>query len=198
MELEITGTIDIAPATIKELMKITGESDQLEDENGVFFHQDYRRSKSKHHFHIFLEQLSGEATQATIEINYSVVDTEEMHRTKYDAEYFVSHIGEQSIKTFDCKCEFRIPQEAISEAYSWLPFEMSISNTKLVIKGVYGSFVEDGRRSYDLSFRLLDEEPAGSFFLFAFEFLHTDIFSSDLTRNVLDKALKFMNEYAMV
>ena len=198
IELEITGTIDVAPASMKDLREITRASDQLEDEAGVFFHQDYRRSKSKHHFHIFLEQLAEEATQSTIEINYSVVDTEEIKRTKYNAEYFISRIVEKGVKTFECKCEFRIPKEIVADALSRLPFEVSLPDNKLVVKGIYGTIEEGGQRRYDLFFRLLEEQISGPVFLFTFEFLHTDTLSSNLTRNVLDKALKFMNEYAKV
>ena len=138
-ELEITCEIEIPLELKKELREVARKAEQLEDGDGIFFHHDYMRSKTKHHLYVSVEQLTEREQPALLGINYVVVDPGKINKTKYTPEFLISKITKKDRIPFECKCEFNLQGVTVADPLSLLPLKLSSSGGQLevVCKGVY-------------------------------------------------------------
>ena len=195
-KLEISAEIEIPPELRKNLRDVARQGGQLEDRDTIFFHHDYRRSKSKHHLYILMEQLAETEQRALVEINYRVVDPGRINKTRYLPEYLISKITTKERIPFDCKCGFELRREIITAPLSSMPLRLSSDEgaVEVLYKGVYVTLLESGKPTYDLLFQVLDATE-GPVFRFIFEFIHEDQLSFQLPQNVLNKALSYVSQF---
>jgi len=196
-ELEISGRVQITTVLKKELLEIAKSAEQLENGDGIYFHQDYRRSKRKHHFDISVEQLNDPETESTVEIYYAVVDPGGIIRSKYLPEYLLSRITEGELTTFRCNCSFNIPRERVTASLSTIPVRFSVGSGELdvVYKGVYFTILESGKEIYDLLLRLFSNEEGEPIYRFTFTFTCEDRLSTQLPSTVLNLASDYLRRF---
>jgi hypothetical protein len=196
-ELEITGGIELSPELKKELLEVARETKQLEDGDSIFFHQDYIKGGTKHHFDITLEQLAEQEQKARIEIYYAVVEPGEIRKTRHTPEYLISRIIKGDLISFECSCSLDVQKEAMVGPLSSIPLKLSIGTGEIevVYKGVYLTLRENGEDLYDLLLQVADAAEGGQVFRFEFTFTHEDRLFPELPGNVLAKALSYMNKF---
>ena len=195
VELEITGTIKIPLPVKNKLWEVATKANQMEDAETIFFHQDYMRSKTKHHFEIEVENLPEQDQAARVELYYAIVDPGKIYKTKYPPEYLMSLVKKDS-KLFECKCEFDLHTETIAAPLSAMPLKLSSAegDVEVVYKGAYITLLEGGNRTYDLSLHVSHRDQAPAF-KFTFEFTHEDELSASLPQNVLNRARSYVSQF---
>lgn len=197
-ELELVGQIKVPSELKRELLEIAEKHHQLEDGDGIFFHQDYSRSGNKHHFHISLEQLTQLEPESTVEIYYAVVEPGEITKSTYQPEYLLSRIVEGDVVDFRCNCAFNIKRDRVNSSLSAIPLSLAIADGEIdvVYKGVDFTLRERGREIYDLLLQLVSDEKEEQVYRFEFTFTYGGQLSAQLPGKVLNQARSYLSRFA--
>lgn len=196
-ELEITGDIEMPDALQRELLAVAEKENQLEDSNGIFFHEDYLVGESTHHSDIRLEEIGERDQLVKISMFYALVGPQELERTPKTPDYLVSRVTDSDAIAFDCRCSFNVEKEVVTGTLSSLPLKVSIAKGEMdvIYKGVYLTLQEGGKDVYDLLLRVMQDEKLGEVYEFTFTFRHEEHLSLDLPQNALTIAKGYLDNF---